>query len=36
MAIAGYMFYMGSSTANDDAEDLRIFDEARQSFRFTS
>ena len=32
----GYMFYMGSSTANDDAEDLRIFDEARQSFRFTS
>jgi hypothetical protein len=32
----GYFFYMPSATANDDAEDRRIFDKARQSFRFTS
>jgi hypothetical protein len=31
----GYMVYMPSSAAND-AEDRRIFEEMRQSFRFTS
>jgi hypothetical protein len=31
----GYVVYMGSITANDDAEDRRIFEEIRQSFRFT-
>ena len=32
----GYVFYMGSATANDDAEDQQIFDGARKSFRFMS
>ena len=32
----GYVFYMASATANDDAEDRRIFEGIRQSFRFTS
>ena len=32
----GYVFYLGSDTANDDAEDRRIFEGIRQSFRFTS
>ena len=32
----GYVVYMGSATANDDAEDRRIFEGIRQSFRFTS
>ena len=31
----GYVVYMGSATMNDDAEDRRIFDGIRQSFRFT-
>jgi hypothetical protein len=31
----GYIFYMPSETQNDDAEDLAIFENARQSFRFT-
>ena len=32
----GWVFYMGSAAANDDAEDQKIFDQARQSFRFTA
>lgn len=32
----GYVVYMGSATANDDAEDRQIFEKIRQSFRFTS
>jgi hypothetical protein len=32
----GYIIYLPSATANDDAEDQRIFDGIRQSFRFTS
>jgi hypothetical protein len=32
----GYVIYMPSATANDDAEDQRIFERIRQSFRFTS
>ena len=32
----GYVIYLGSATANDDAEDRRIFEGIRQSFRFTS
>jgi hypothetical protein len=32
----GYVFYMPSATANDDADDQRIFEGIRQSFRFTS
>jgi hypothetical protein len=31
----GYMMYLPSDTANSDAEDGRIFDEIRTSFRFT-
>lgn len=32
----GYMMFMPSATANDDAEDRRIFARIRQSFHFTS
>ena len=32
----GYVVYLASVTANDDAEDRRIFEGIRQSFRFTS
>ena len=32
----GYIFYLGSATANDDAQDRQIFEGFRQSFRFTS
>jgi len=32
----GYVIYMPSATANDDAEDQRIFEAIRQSFHFTS
>ena len=32
----GWVVYMPSAAANDDAEDQQIFDHARQSFRFTS
>ena len=32
----GYVVYLASATANDDAEDRRIFEGIRQSFRFTS
>ena len=32
----GYVMYMPSAAANDDAEDQRIFEAIRQSFRFTS
>jgi hypothetical protein len=32
----GYVVYMPSATANDDAEDRQIFEGFRQSFRFTS
>jgi hypothetical protein len=32
----GYIFYMPSATANDDAEDRRVFEDARKSFSFTS
>jgi hypothetical protein len=31
----GYVFYLGSATANDDAQDRQIFEGIRQSFRFT-
>jgi hypothetical protein len=31
----GYIIYLVSATANDDAEDRRIFDGIRESFRFT-
>jgi hypothetical protein len=31
----GYVVYLPSATANDDAEDQSIFDGIRQSFRFT-
>jgi len=31
----GYVVYLATPTANDDAEDLRIFEGIRQSFRFT-
>ena len=32
----GYVFYLGSATTNDDAQDRQIFEGFRQSFRFTS
>jgi hypothetical protein len=32
----GYIVYLVSKTANDDAEDQRIFDAIRESFHFTS
>src|SRR6476620_8470443 len=32
----GYVIYLASATANDDAEDHRIFEGIRQSFHFTS
>jgi len=32
----GYVFYLASATANDDAQDRQIFEGIRQSFRFTS
>jgi hypothetical protein len=32
----GYMLFMPSKSANDNAEDRRIFTSVRQSFRFTS
>jgi hypothetical protein len=32
----GYVMYMPSVAANDDAEDQRIFEAIRQSFRFTN
>lgn len=32
----GHVVYLPSATANDDAEDRRIFEGIRRSFRFTS
>lgn len=32
----GYMMFMTSATANDDAEDRRIFEGFRESFHYTS
>ena len=32
----GYVIYMPSAAANDDAEDQRIFEAIRQSFHFTN
>ena len=32
----GYVFYLASATANDDAQDRQIFEGFRQSFRFTN
>lgn len=32
----GYVFYLASATANDDAQDQRIFEQIRQTFHFTN